>query len=219
MKAGFNPTKISRMFLTHLHMDHALEFPSIVFSSYLAGKKDQTHLYGPQGTMSYSDLLFEKAYPYAPEVLRIIRKEGLDLDLHEANERLLCNSEKYRVLTGRVEHGKDPANAYRIESKEGVIVVSGDTRPCKSLTDLAQRADLLIHECSFPSDMLELARVTNHTCASEVGAIATQAGVRKLALTHLFPVCNGREDEIVNTVKSNFAGEVIIGRDLLEIEL
>ncbi|HKM75172.1 MAG TPA: MBL fold metallo-hydrolase [Candidatus Bathyarchaeia archaeon] len=219
MRAGFHPTKISRIFLTHLHIDHTLEFPSLVFSSYLAGKNDRTHLYGPPGTVNFSTSLFEKVYPYAPEIIRIIRKEGLDLDVHDTTERLVCHSEKYHVFMARVEHGKDPANAYRIESEEGTVVISGDTRPCKSLAELAEDADLLIHECSFPEDMSEMARITNHSIPSEVGAIANQAGVRKLVLTHLFPLCNGREDEIVKSIKNRFTGEVIVGHDLLEIEL
>ena len=219
MKAGFHPTKISRIFLTHLHIDHTLEFPSMVFSSYLIGKTDRTYLYGPPGTADFSKSLFEKVYPYAPDIIRIIRKEGWDLAVHDTTERLVCDSERYHVFAARVEHGKDPANAYRIESEEGVVVVSGDTRPCKSLVELAEDADLLIHECSFPDDMSEMARITNHSIPSEVGAIADQAGVRKLALTHLFPFWRGREDEIVRSIRRSFTGEVMVGRDLLEIEL
>ncbi len=219
MKARFHPTKISRIFMTHLHIDHTLEFPSLVFSSYLAGKKDRTYLYGPPGTMNFSNSLFEKVYPYAPEIVRIIRKEGLDLAVHDTTEGLVCRSENYRVLTARVEHGKDPANAYRIESEEGTVVISGDTRPCKSLAELAKGADLLIHECSFPDDMSEMARITYHSIPSEVGVIANQAGVRKLALTHLFPICNGREDEIIKSIRGSFTDEVIVGHDLLEIEI
>jgi ribonuclease BN (tRNA processing enzyme) len=118
-----------------------------------------------------------------------------------------------------VEHGKDPAIAYRIESERGVVVISGDTRPSKSVVQLAEDADLLLHECSFPDDMLETARMTNHSTPSEVGEIANQARVRKLVLTHLFPVWNGRENEIVTSVKRSFNGEVIVGHDFLEIEL
>jgi len=219
MKAGFHPTKISRIFLTHLHIDHTLEFPSVVFGSYLVGKKDKTYLYGPPGTVNFSISLFKKVYPYVPEIIRIIRREGLDLAVSDTNEGLVYSSESYRVFTARVDHGKIPANAYRVESEEGTVVVSGDTRPCKSLAELAKDADLLIHECSFPDEMLEMARITSHSTASEVGAIANQAGVRKLVLTHLFPVWKGRENEIVNSVKKSFDGELIVGQDLLKIEV
>jgi len=78
---------------------------------------------------------------------------------------------------------------------------------------------LLIHECSFPDDMVKLARETNHSAASEVGEVANQAGVEKVVLTHLFPLWKGREKEMVKSVNSKFSGEVIASHDLLEIKV
>jgi len=216
MKTGINPTTISRILLTHLHMDHCLEFPSIVFQSYLLGKKDKVRLYGSPGTVDFSRLLFERTFPYAPEIVRKIRKEGLEVEPHEAAEGLVFETGNYRVLSGPTEHGI-PGIAFRIESKEGTLVISGDTRPCKSLVELARGADLLIHECSFPDDMIEFARETYHSVPSEVGEVAKQAGVRKVVLTHFFPPCKGREKDMVRIVKSKFDGEVIASYDRLEI--
>lgn len=218
MRAGFYPTVIRRIFLTHLHMDHSLEFPSIVFGSYLLGRKDKVYLYGPPGTIDFCRLLFEKIYPYAPEIIRRIQEEGLEVASHEATEGLVCQTENYQVFSTPVEHGL-PAIAYRIESKEGIVVISGDTGPCKSLIDLARGADLLIHECSFPDDMVEFARETNHSIPSEVGEVAKQAGVKKVVLTHLFPPCKGREKEMIKSINSKFGGEVMASHDLLEINV
>lgn len=219
LKAGFHPKDISRIFFSHLHMDHTLEFPSLVFGSYLVGKNDRTYLYGPPGTVEFSRLLFERIYPYAPEIIRIIRKDGLDFVAYDAADRVACQSENYHVLTTQVDHGKAPANAYRIESAEGVVVVSGDTGPCRSLLDLAQGADILIQECSFPEDMAEMARITSHCIPSDVGELAHQAGVRKVVLTHLLPVCKGREKEMAEEINDKFSGEVVVSHDLLEIKI
>lgn len=218
MKAGIDPTAISRIFLTHLHIDHSMEFPSIVFGSCLLGKKDNVRLYGPPGTVDFCRLLFEKVYPYAPEIIREIRKEMFEVVPYEATEGLVCQTESYRVLSAPVEHDF-PTIAFRIESKESTVVISGDTRPSKSLIHLARGADLLVHECSFPDDMIEFARETNHAVPSEVGEVANQAGVKKVVLTHLFPPCKGREREMVKSVNSKFGGEVIASHDLLEISV
>ena len=218
MKAGINPTTIRRVLLSHLHMDHCLEFPSIVFGSYLIGRTDKWYLYGPPGTVDFSNLLFEKVFPYAPQVVRRIRKEGLEVTPCEVTAGRVLESENYTISSAPTEHGI-LSFAYRIDSKEGTVVVSGDTRPCKSVIDLAEGADLLIHECSFPDDMLEFARQTYHSIPSEVGDVANQAGVKKVVLTHLFPPCKGRETEIVKSVSTKFAGEVILSHDLLEINV
>ena len=219
MKAGFDPKRVSRIFLTHLHIDHTLEFPSIVFGNYLLGKSDRTYLYGPPGTVDFCKLLFEKVYPYAPEIVQLIRKEGLDIASHDVTERFVYEARGYRVLTTQVEHGSAITNAYRIEDSRSSVVISGDTRPCESLIQLAKGADLLIQECSFPDDMEEMARITNHSVPLEVGELANQAGVRKVVLTHLFPQCKGRENEMVQSVNRRFKGDVTPSRDLLEIIL
>jgi len=219
MKAGFDPTRVSRIFLTHLHIDHTLDFASLVFGNYLLGKKDRTYLYGPPGTLDFCALLFEKVYPYAPEIVRLIRKEGLDIAAFDATDRVVYETEGYRVLMAQVEHGRAITNAYRIENPQRSVVISGDTRPCKSLIELAKGADLLIQECSFPDDMEEMARITNHSVPSEVGKLAHQAGVRTVILTHLFPQLKGKEKETVQSVKDGFAGEVILSSDLLELSV
>ena len=218
MKAAINPAAVSRMFLTHLHMDHCLEFPSIVFGGYLVGRKGKVYLYGPPGAVDFCKSLFEKIYPSAPEIVRRIREDGWKVEPYEATKGLVCQTDSYRVLSVPVEHGI-PAIAYRIETGESTVVISGDTRPSKPLIELAKGADLLIHECSFPDDMVKLARRTNHSAASEVGEVANQAGVKKVVLTHLFPLWKGREKEMVESVKGKFGGEVIASHDLLEIEV
>jgi ribonuclease Z len=218
MKAGINPGTIHRIFLTHLHMDHCLEFPSIVFAGYLAGRRGKVSVYGPTGTSDFCRDLFQEIYPYAPKIINSIRKGGWTVESHEATEGLVYRTRNLRVLSVPVEHAISGI-AYRIETKQRAIVISGDTRPSKSMIDLAKGADLLIHECSFPDDMAELARRTRHSTASEVGEVASEADVKRLVLTHLFPPFKGRERELVRSVKSKFSGQVIVSHDLLEIRV
>lgn len=218
MRAGITPVAINRIFLTHLHMDHSLELPSIVFGSYLMGRKDRVYLYGPAGTGEFCKLTFEKVYAYVPEVLRIIRKEGLEITPNEVRKGVVCQTDNYRVLCTPVEHGLTTL-AYRIESKEGTVVVSGDTRPSNSVIELAKGADLLIHECSVLDDMAKFAKDSHHSTASEVGQVADQAGVKRLILTHLFPQTKGRGNEMVQSVRTRFHGEVIASYDLLEVNV
>jgi ribonuclease BN (tRNA processing enzyme) len=218
MKAGISPATVNWVFLTHLHMDHCVEFPSILFAGYLAGRKQEVRVFGPTGTNYFYKSMFDQIYPYAPEVVERIREEGWNVAVNEITMGPVCQPDGCRVLSTQVEHGT-PGVAYRIEAEEGSVVISGDTRPSKSLIELAKGADLLIHECSFPDDMAELAKQTNHSAAFEVGEVANQAGVKKVVLTHLFPLWKGREKEMIKSVKSKFRGEVIPSHDLLEIKL
>jgi ribonuclease Z len=218
MKAGISPVLINRIFLTHLHMDHCLELPSIVFGSYLMGKKNEVQLYGPAGTVDFCKLSFWEVYAYVPEIVRIVRKGELQITPTEAYQGIVCQTDSYRVLSTPVEHGLRTL-AYRIETKEGTVVISGDTRPSNSVVELARGADLLIHECSVLDDEAKFAQDSYHSTASEAGAVAEQAGVERLVLTHLFPQLKGRDDEIVQSVRRSFHGEVIPSHDLLVVNV
>jgi ribonuclease Z len=72
---------------------------------------------------------------------------------------------------------------------------------------LAQGADLLLCECSLPDGW----SVLDHLSAGQVGAIAAEAGVRRLALTHLYPPA--LEVDVVAQVKAFYRGEVTLVAD------
>jgi len=216
MKAGFSIASISRIFLTHLHIDHTLELPSLIFGSCLMGRKEKIQLYGPPSTKEFYELLFRNLYPFEGATISRIRNGEFEVLLQELTGGLACKSDTFRVLATSVEHGP-PAVAYRIETGEGAVAISGDTRPSKALIQLAKGVDILIHECSFPDDMIETARTTGHATPSEIGEVASEAAVGKVILTHISPSWKGREKEMVNGVQSRFDGEIVVSHDLLQL--
>ena len=64
------------------------------------------------------------------------------------------------------------------------LVISGDTAPSETLRIAAHQADLLIHEATFAQEELERAADTQHSTAAQAAAIAREAEVAMLALTH-----------------------------------
>ena len=65
------------------------------------------------------------------------------------------------------------------------LVYTGDTRPCGSVVEAADGADLLIHDATFADDCSTRARETAHATAREAAAVANRAGAERLALTHV----------------------------------
>ena len=130
-----------------------------------------------------------------------------------------------------------PAFAYRFDTPDGSVVLSGDTAPCRNLVTLARGADVLVHEVfdDRPGDeedgaetddeeAEEAARrhhhmTTAHTPLGEVGRIAAEAGVGRLVLTHFIPGDDTLPDEHWVKGVADFDGEVVVGRDLLELSL
>jgi ribonuclease Z len=64
-------------------------------------------------------------------------------------------------------------------------VLSGDTAPSDMTLAVAHRADLLVHDGTFMEADRERARETGHSTAREAAAIAAEAEVELLALSHL----------------------------------
>ena len=105
------------------------------------------------------------------------------------------------------------ALAYRLEAEEKVIVYSGDTEPSARVTALADGADLLIHECSFPEPF----DVTNHSTPLKLGNMLRNQGVKRVVLTHLYPQAEGHEDEMAEQVIEQSGAPTIVGWDLMSL--
>lgn len=98
-------------------------------------------------------------------------------------------------LFGRLQRGEeitlDNGNVIRPdqvlgEPRDGrTLVISGDTRPCRATAEIAQDADLLVHEGTFLHAELDRAVETRHSTVTEAATLARDAGVRMLAVTHL----------------------------------
>jgi ribonuclease Z len=98
------------------------------------------------------------------------------------------------------------------------IVYSGDTRPCESILEASRDADLLIHDCSFSDEMTDWAEESGHSTAGEVAALAKEAGVRRLILTHISSRYSDDVEPILTDSKKIF-GNVTVAEDLMEVEV
>lgn len=118
-----------------------------------------------------------------------------------------------------------PAVGYRVTTPDGRVVVSGDTALSPAVEELAAEADVLVHEVFRRAAVEGLlsdadAIAAYHSEARDVGALAARAGVRRLVLTHLIPPIRDADDELgfVEDVRAGgFAGELLVGRDLIAI--
>jgi ribonuclease Z len=60
-----------------------------------------------------------------------------------------------------------------------------DTRPCQAVEELAEGADLLVHDGMFAQELAEDAQLMGHSTAAQAAGVAKRAGVRQLVLSHI----------------------------------
>ncbi len=65
------------------------------------------------------------------------------------------------------------------------VVISGDTRPCEGVAELARGATVLVHDSTFTEEERSRATETRHSTAREAASIAAASGVGTLVLTHI----------------------------------
>ena len=69
--------------------------------------------------------------------------------------------------------------------KGRIITILGDTRYCEASRELAQDADVLVHEATFAAEDEQQAYDYFHSTSKQVASIALQANAKRLILTHI----------------------------------
>jgi ribonuclease Z len=90
-----------------------------------------------------------------------------------------------RLQAGEIVAGVSPDEVMGPPRAGRKLVISGDTAPSPQLELAADAADLLVCEATFLDEDADRARETQHMTARQAAQLATDAGVRMLALTHL----------------------------------
>jgi ribonuclease BN (tRNA processing enzyme) len=122
-----------------------------------------------------------------------------------------------------------PVFAYRFDTPDGSVVISGDTCVSQNLIDLAQDCDYLVHEVIDPQFAEDLAAslppavggplkehlLASHTSIEQVGRdVAEPAGAKNLVLSHLVPPNNPAARW--RKAQKGYSGKLIVGEDLME---
>ena len=226
---------IRNVFLTHHHSDHNADYGNLLLLAWATDLAKRVDTYGPPPLVDMTLLFLElNDYDIRTRIVDEGRPPLRDLIApHEVTaDGVVMQDENVKVTAALVEHPPvQPAFAYRFDCPDRSIVISGDTRPSENLVKLSQGADVLVHEVMHLPSLDQLIAtepnaktlrehlLASHTTTEQVGRIATEAGVKTLVLSHFVP--GGYpflKDEIwFDAVRPYFSGNLVVGRDLLEI--
>lgn len=231
VRAGIGLAALRNLFLTHLHSDHAAGLGALLLLAWGSGLRTPVTVHGPPPLAHVLDLLLEAG---APDIEARMREEGRPplaplVAAHElTGAATVLDAHGVRVRCVSVDHYTVPTLAYRFDTPDRSFVFSGDTRPSEALIGLARGADVLVHEAMLLDAIgglddgnapdLREHLLRSHTTTEELGRVAAAAGVRTLVLSHLVPASPDITDAMWTVgVRRHFSGEIIVGRDLMEI--
>ena len=200
-QAGLNIEALDTVVLTHLHLDHVSDLLALANARYLS-QLPRLEIYGPEGTEIYFKFV-RSAYPSL---------EKMEVAVHEVRPMDSFSLNGFDIFAEEAMHSVT-ALAYRIEAEDKVLVYSGDTEPSPRVAALAEGADLLIHECSFPEPF----DVTNHSTPRKLGRVLRNVNIRHVVLTHLYPQAQGYEEEMAEKVGELGQVPVVTGWDMMTV--
>ena len=226
--------QLRAVFITHQHSDHNAGYGPLFLLGWTAGLSNPVETYGPPPLTEMTRLLFE-AYKFDIELR--IKDEGRSplvplVRPHEiTKDGEVFKDDRVRVTAALNEHPPiEHSFAYRFDTSDRSIVISGDTRVSKNVIALARGADVLVHEvlarAYYERPDVPLAAsvvrhiVASHTDVADVAKLATQAGVKTLVLSHFVPSEGANtptEQEWLAAARQHFKGELVFGKDLMEI--
>lgn len=219
---------VEAVFFTHLHSDHVLGYPDLIFTSWVFGRRSPLKSFGPPGLKAMTDH-FVAAFADDIDVrttgLEKAIPNGYKVKVREVRSGIVYDSGGVRVTAIPVPHGSwKVALGYRVDARGHSIVISGDTRPSEALTRATRGADVLVHEV-YSAAQVEPEKMPGggdwprylasaHTSDVEIGIIAANAKPKMVILTHV--IAMGASDEsMINAVKSRgFTGRVAVAHDL-----
>ncbi|MEP6569309.1 MAG: MBL fold metallo-hydrolase [Acidobacteriota bacterium] len=216
------------IFITHLHSDHTLGYADLILTSWIMQRVSPLPVYGPHGLRAMTAHLLAA---YAEDIK--IRTNGLEREVaggyrvkvHEIKSGLVYDRDGVRISAIPVPHGSwKEAYAYRIDTPDRSIVISGDTRPSDALVRASRDVDVLVHEVYSPLHLAPEKRPGGkywpqymrefHTSDLELGALAARAKPKLLVLTHIIRMGSSNDDLLAGVRAGGFTGEVRVGKDL-----
>ena len=215
---ALEPTKITTAFVTHLHSDHTVGYPDLIFTPWVMGRSE-LNVYGPEGTEEMTKHVLE-AWRRDIE----IRTQGLEqrgalvVHAHDVAPGVVYKDDQVKVTAFRVPHGQWPqAFGYRFDTADRSIVISGDTSPSEEVIAHCQPCDVLIHEALSPTARAPMPNwaaysAHYHTTTDQLADVANRARPGLVVIYHV----SGRtpDEQLLAELQKNYHGKVPIAHDL-----
>src|ERR1700730_14023976 len=218
---ALEPTKLRVAFVTHLHSDHTVGYPDLIFTPWTIGRRVPLEVYGPKGLRAMTEHLLEAnrvdiKTRTNPDGNQRGFPEGHNVNAHEISPGVVYKDANVTVTAFPTKHAME-SYGYRFDTSDRSIVVSGDTNPAQETIDACRGCDVLIHEANTPAwlatrpDTFQRFAAKYHTTTAQLAELARQAKPRLPILYHYSGLSR---EELFDDMLARYSGPFVIGRDL-----
>lgn len=217
--AGAKLAELQLVALSHLHPDHAAELPAILWpdgiTAVLAGP-DGSDVYPPLN--EFADQLFGPAGAFAA-LAAVTNFTAVTLATDTNQVHPVWNNQRLVVSARRVPHGNVPTLGYRVDTGSSSIVFASDQNGSDTgFIDYIRGVDSLVIHLQVAENVTGIGAQL-HATPTVWGKMAQEAGVKRVIVSHI----GADTDEILQqnlaVLADQFSGEVVVGEDLLCVEL
>ena len=166
---GVPSSRMTKVFLTHLHGDHTSDLVTLYCFGPAHDRKTPLHVYGPsgpildkieytdQGTKAFCESLYRMC-AWHRESMSFLKtgltdgRDGYQLVPHELGYREVgtaYDAGDVTITHFPAAHDRDGSISYKLEYKGMKVVFSGDTKPTRWMLKHGKGADVLIHEMAL----------------------------------------------------------------------
>lgn len=220
------PERLTTVFLTHLHSDHTLGLPDLIFSPWTLERTAALTVIGPPGTLAMTQHIsqaWSEDLKVRLDGLEPANTTGYRVDARDVHPGEVYRDSLVTVHAFSVPHGSWPAShGYRFVTRDKVIVISGDTGPTMVTAEQCNGCDILVHEVysaeRFVTRPPEWQRYHRsfHVSTVELARIASIAKPKLLVMYH--QLFWGTTDAALEAEvrAAGYTGRVVSARDLGE---
>ena len=216
---------LKTVFITHLHSDHTLGLPDVIFSPWVLQRTEPLEIYGPRGLrdmVEHIEKAWEKDVDLRIHGLEQENKTGYQAHAHEIEPGVIFQDKNVKVTAFLVPHGSwDQAFGYRFDTADRSVVLSGDTGPTDAVAKACHGCDVMVNEVYSEAGLLALHAAGQakyfhsfHVSPKEVAEEATEGKPGLLVLYHQVYWGATTADDVTDEVKKWYAGKVVSGKDL-----
>jgi ribonuclease Z len=213
-EAGIAADRLSRVIITHEHLDHTFGYPSLLQSLWLSERQGPLDVYALPSAWGVIDRLAALYRADSWKGRFEIRRHVIE---PEGGPVVETSQVSIRARAG--QHAV-PSIGLRFESPTGrSLTYSSDTSPCESIRDMASGSNVLIHEATFLAGNEGGAGRLGHSTSRQAAEVAVAAAAERLVLIHFTP--HGPNDlaQLRRDAEAGFSGPIDVPSDTDTITL